>query len=294
MIELINNAEVVRREGMVKLRANELEASIALFDQATSLSEDGEQRELISINKSSAMIGLGLSGPEVQKLPQIILRRANPRHVALAAYSLQSKFRFESEYSRATMYGRVALDAATELGEESWIASILLELGSICVLDSRNSEAITYFERALELVDLVSEPELTRAAIYQNLGYCRLLEDQIEGGLTLIHEAIDLMNRAGAPGYLPESYIDLCFGYLEAGDLEEARHFGELGLELATEDRQVRNAHYLLGEVAYKNGDTVGAQRHFGHLARFYPNFPHLTDLLLAIDLRSMVNLKLS
>jgi len=276
------------------MRANELEASIALFDQATSLSEDGEHRELISINKSRAMIGLGLGGPEIQKLPQIILRRANPRHVSLAAYSLLSKFRLENEYSRATMYGRIALDAASELGEQSWIASILLEVGNVCVFDSRNSEAIDYYNQALAMVDVVSDPELTRAIIYQNLGYCRLLEDEIEAGLTLIHEAIDLMNRAGAPGYLPESYIDLCFGYLEAGELEKARHFGELGLELATEDRQVRNGHYLLGEVAFKNGDTVGAQRHFGHLARFYPNFPHLSDLLLAIDLRSMVNLKLS
>lgn len=294
MTDLMNDAESLRLEAMTRLRANELEAAIDLFDRATASSHDAELRELISINKSRAMLGLGVSGPEVQKLPHIILRRSNPRHVALAAFSLQYKFRLEGEYGRAAMYGRVALEASRELGEQSWVASTLLELGNICVFDSRNDEAISYYEQALELIDVVAEPELTRAFIHQNLGYCRLLNDEISLGLQLIHEAIELMNRAGISGYLAESYIDLCFGYLESEDLENAREFGERGLELATEDRQIRNAHYLLGEVAYKNGDTIGAQRHFGHLARFYPDFPHLTDLLLAIDLRSMVNLKLS
>lgn len=294
MIEILDRAEQLRREGMTQLRVNALEEAIRLFDEAVLHTEDGEMRELIAINKSRALIQLGVAGPEVQRLPQIVMRRSNPRHVSLAAFSLQYKFRLEGDYGRAAMYGRIALDAAQELGEQSWVAAILLELGNIAIFDSRNKEAIGHYEDALGMLDVVVDPELTRAVIYQNLGYCRLLEDDIDGGLSLIHEAIGLMISSGAEGYLAESYIDLCFGYLEKESLEKAREFGTLGLELATEDRQVRNAHYLLGEVAYKSGDTVGAQRHFGHLARFYPDFPHLTDLLLAIDLRSMVNLKLS
>jgi tetratricopeptide (TPR) repeat protein len=271
VIETRSMAEQLRREGMTKLRVNALEEAIHLFDEASAHTADSEMLELIGINKSRALIQMGVAGPEVQKLPQIIMRRANPRHVSLAAFSLQYKF-----------------------GEQSWVAAILLELGNIAIFDSRNKEAISHYEDALGMIDVVSDPELTRAIIYQNLGYCRMLEDDVDGGLSLIHEAIGLMIASGAEGYLAESYIDLCFGYLENESLDKAREFGTLGLELATEDRQVRNAHYLLGEVAYKSGDTVGAQRHFGHLSRFYPDFPHLTDLLLAIDLRSMVNLKLS
>jgi tetratricopeptide (TPR) repeat protein len=294
VIETRSMAEQLRREGMTKLRVNALEEAIHLFDEASAHTADSEMLELIGINKSRALIQMGVAGPEVQKLPQIIMRRANPRHVSLAAFSLQYKFRIEGDYSRAAMYGRIALDAANEIGEQSWVAAILLELGNIAIFDSRNKEAISHYEDALGMIDVVSDPELTRAIIYQNLGYCRMLEDDVDGGLSLIHEAIGLMIASGAEGYLAESYIDLCFGYLENESLDKAREFGTLGLELATEDRQVRNAHYLLGEVAYKSGDTVGAQRHFGHLSRFYPDFPHLTDLLLAIDLRSMVNLKLS
>ena len=68
---------------------------------------------------------------------------------------------------------------------------------------------------------------------------------------------------------------------------------GEAGLELATDPRQVRNAHYLLGEAAYKMNDTDAAEHHFEQLARFYPQFRNLKSLLYAIDLRGMVNLKL-
>ena len=51
--------------------------------------------------------------------------------------------------------------------------------------------------------------------------------------------------------------------------------------------------HYLLGEVAYKMGDISLAEFHFDKLAAFYPDFRHLKSLLFAIDLRSMVNIKL-
>ena len=93
--------------------------------------------------------------------------------------------------------------------------------------------------------------------------------------------------------YVAEAYIDLCYGYLGIENLERAWHFGEAGLELANEPRQVRNVHYLLGEVAYKMGDIKLAEFHFDKLAAFYPDFRHLKSLLFAIDLRSMVNLKL-
>jgi TolA-binding protein len=90
-----------------------------------------------------------------------------------------------------------------------------------------------------------------------------------------------------------DSLIDLCYGYIDLGDYAKAMRHGEAALELATEPRQVRNAHYLLGEAAYKMDDHDAAEYHFDELCRFYPEFRNLKSLLFAIDLRSMVNLKL-
>jgi len=102
-----------------------------------------------------------------------------------------------------------------------------------------------------------------------------------------------LVDEIQTPHSKSDAFADLCYGYLDLEQYEKARGYGETSLELACEPRQVRNAHYLLGEAAYKMGDIDAAEEHFEQLARFYPQFRHLKSLLFAIDLRSMINLKL-
>lgn len=286
--------EELRQAGLARIRANRIEESLGFFDEALALGPDEELAELLTINKAGAMISLEKDSPEVQRLPQIIMRRRNQRHLYLAAYNLQHKYQIEKDFKRASFYARVALDAAEQSGDAGWKTQVLIALGNLSVYDSRVGEAIARYSEALALLPESPEHGFRRSFAQQNLGYCLLVEGRIQEGIDLIHSAIALMKECGADGYVAESYIDLCFGYLEQGNLEAARYFGQEGLDLATETRQVRNARYLLGEVAYKMGDVAAAEVHFGELAAFYPDFPHLTDFLLAIDLRSMVNLKLS
>lgn len=291
--EMIDTAEDLRQLGLAKVRENAVEESIELFDRALAVAGDDEARELISINKAYSLLRMEKSGPEVQLLPRIVMRRGNLRHVVLAAYGLQRKFVTEKDYRKASSYARIALEAAGEIGNDGWKAAALVTLGNIAVFDSRSEEAIEFYVAALPLLSDSAEDSVTRAIIAGNVGYCRLLSGDTEGGVSQIHCAVDLLFAAGAEGHVAEPYIDLCMGYLEKGELEKARHFGELGLEKSTEVRQVRNAHYLLGEIAYKSGDTAKAEFHFDHLATHYPDFPHLKNLLFAIDLRKMVNFKL-
>jgi len=290
----LDRAEALRQEGLALLRNNDPEQAITRFEAAIDVATDDVQVELIRINKSFADISLQRTTPEVQDLPKIVFRRRSQKHVLLAAYNLMYKFRLEQNYERARFYGNVALEAAEQDGDLNWTPEILIQLGNICVFDSLTSEALDRFNEVLALVADDPEKILTRAAATQNVGYCLLLEGEPRRGVERIHEAIALMHEADTFLFLAESHIDLCLGYLELGELETARHYGELGLAEATEHRQVRNAHYLLGEVAYKRGDMDDAEKHFSILASDYPEFPHLKNLLLAIDLRSMVNWKLS
>ena len=285
--------EQLRQDGLGELRANRPEQALELFDAAFALDPQGEQRELLTINKASALVELRQNGPELQALPMILMRRSNPRHAFFAAYTLQYKFRLEGDYRKANVYGRQALAASEEIAGEGK-AEVLLELGSTCICDSRTEEAIEYFEQALALLEPAAPGrELSVAFAKQNLGYSRIISGDVTRGVAMIHEAADQMKVIGAEGFLPESHIDLCYGYLELDELEKARHFGELGLAHATESRQIRNAHYLLGEVLYKLGETELAREQFHSLASYYPEFANLTNLLLAVDLRRMVNLKL-
>jgi tetratricopeptide (TPR) repeat protein len=291
--EMTNRAEELRQSALALVRTGDYEESLALYDEALALCDDEDARELIAINKADAMIALERSGPEVAELPRVIMRRRNVRHVYLAAYALQYKFRLENDLKRALFYGQLALRTAEEANEPSWRRVVLLELGNVYELDSQIAAAIGCFEESLAIADESAEnrdKELSHGYALENLGYCLLLQGRTEEGLARVHEALNLLKD---PIGRAEALIDLCYGYVEAGLYEKARAFGELGLDNAKEPRQIRNAHYLLGEACHKAGDTEGADFHFSELARFYPEFRNLKNLLYAIDLRSMVNLKL-
>ena len=294
MIDLeLNGIEELRQAALARVRHGEYEEALALYDQALALAADEELHELLTINKADAMIALERSGPEVNELPRVIMRRRNLRHVYLAAYALQYKYRLENDLKRALFYGQLALRTAEDAAEHSWRRIVLLELGNIYELDSQIGTAIECFEESLAISEESAanrDKDLSHSYALENLGYCLLLQGKIEEGLARVNEALALLTD---PIGRAEAYIDLCYGYVESGEFEKALLYGEAGLEIAKDPRQIRNAHYLLGEASYKSGDAEAADFHFSELAKFYPQFRNLKNLLFAIDLRSMVNLKL-
>lgn len=287
-----NRIEELRHDARLLLRRGEYEQALDVYDQALALADDEETRELITINKADAMIALERTGPEVNELPRVIMRRRHPRHVYLAAYALQYKHRLENDLKRALFYGQLALRTAEEASEPSWRRIVLLELGNIYVHDSQIAEAIASFTESMAIAEEspLQEKELSYSYALESLGYCLVLEGDVEAGMKHIHAALELLRE---PLGRAEAYVDLCYGYLEMGAYEKALFYGQAGLDISEDPRQTRNAHYLLGEACYKSGDVDGADFHFGELAKFYPQFRNLKNLLYAIDLRSMVNLKL-
>ena len=287
-------ADELRKEAFTRVRAERYDSALELYDLALTLATEEELRELISINKAHALIAMGREGAEVNALPAILMRRRTPHNAFLAAYALVLKHRLHEDLQRAAFYGQLAVEIGRENSEPSWLIPALNELGIIYETDSKFEKAIACLEEALSLLDTVSDESdrfFIRTAIIQNLGYNRLLIGDTEYGLELIHSVIDDVQ---VPSTLADSYIDLCYGYLDLERWDDARHYGELGLKLAGEPRQIRNAHYLLGEAAYKAGDVATAEHHFDELAAFYPDFHNLKNVLFAIDLRRVVNLKLS
>ena len=290
---LTTTAEELRLEALAKARTEEYDHALALFDRALALTSDDEARELITINKADAMIAVQRGGPEVQSLPMILMRRRNLRHTFLAAYALMFKHRLANEPSRSIFYGQIALDAANEADQAFWKLAALNDLGIVHEIDSQFQKAIGFFEQALALLDSLdddAQQNFSRVAIFQNLGYNKLLVGETHEGIRMIESVLDSIQ---VPSSLSDSYIDLCYGYLDLEEYDKARALGEKGLELAGEPRQVRNAHYLLGEACYKAGDIEAADFHFDELSRYYPQFRNLKSLLFAIDIRSMINLKL-
>jgi tetratricopeptide (TPR) repeat protein len=289
---MMDRVEQLRQEALAKLRVEQFDDALSLYDEALGLADDEETRELITINKAHVMIGAQRSGPEVQALPMILMRRRNSRHTFLAAYALLYKHRLSGETKRSIFYGQLAASAVKDTDRPSWHLAALNELGIAYEIDSQFTQAIACFEEALQVLDTLDEDEqsFSRVAIYQNLGYNKVLVGETVEGIRMIESVLDSIQ---VPSSLSDSYIDLCYGYLDLEQYETARALGEKGLECAGEPRQVRNAHYLLGEACYKAGDIEAAEYHFDELARHYPQFRNLKSLLFAIDIRSMLNLKL-
>jgi tetratricopeptide (TPR) repeat protein len=289
----MSRLEELRQKALLKVREEEFDEAIALYDEALSLAENDESRELIIIKKADALIAAGRGGAEVQALPAILMRRRNLHHTFLAAYALTDKHRLANDPKRAIFYGQIALDAAVQANEDYWKLAALNGLGIIYEIDSQFSSAIECLESALELLECIGDESMksfSYVAIRQNLGYNKILVGDVQIGITMIES---VLNDIQVPSSRSDSLIDLCYGYLELEKYEVAQRYGQAGLELATDPRQLRNAHYLLGETAYKLGDQETADHHFDELARYYPQFRNLKTLLMAVDLRSMINLKL-
>ena len=288
-----SRVEELRLAALNRVRLGDFEDALALYDEALDLAVDEDARELITINKADAMIAIERTGPEVNELPRVIMRRRSMRHVYLAAYALQYKYRLENDLKRALFYGQLALRTAEEANEPAWRRIVLLELGNIYELDSQIATAIQCFEESLAIGEESAQNrdrDLSHAYAIENLGYCKLLEGKLDDGLAYVHEALNMLSD---PIGRAEAFVDLCYGYVERGDYAQAQLYGEAALEIAKDTRQIRNAHYLLGEACYKAGDVDGATFHFDELSKFYPQFKNLKNLLFAIDLRAMVNLKL-
>lgn len=286
-------ADQLRKEAFSKARAEQYDEALELYELAQSLATDDDLAELIGINKAHALIAMGRSGPEVQRLPLILMQRRNLQHTFLAAYGLLYKHRMQNDVKRAIFYGEVALRVAVEADNTFWKVGVLNDLGIACEMDSQFDRAIDHFESALAILSLVQNEDergMSEAAIIPNLAYNKILAGRTLEGLQMMH---DILDRIQSPSGLADSYIALCHGYLELEQYEDACRYGEIGLQLATNPREIRNAHYMIGEAAYKAGDTERAERHFEELAKFYPEFRNLKSLLFAVDLRSMVNFRL-
>ena len=66
-----------------------------------------------------------------------------------------------------------------------------------------------------------------------------------------------------------------------------------LALAESTGDRDaIKNALYLLGQTATSSGDTEAARAYFARLHRdFFPEADFLPGMLMAVDVRTLVNL---
>ena len=278
--------------GLQAMWRGDAAAAIEQYDRAAGVAESDETRELITIRMAEALIAARRDGAEIGALPGIVMRHRSPRHVYLAANTLQRHLCEGDQRERAIFYGGIARRAAEELGEPIARVSVLNHLGVTLVADSQFRKAIDVLEEALQVVDLLNDDEQRRsyrAALFANLGGAKVLCGESADGVRIVELALpeleDDYDRA-------EAFLDLCFGSMELGENEAAERYGRAALQLATVPRQVRNANHLIGEICLRTERYDEADAHFDVVASFYPDFRNVKQLLVAVDVCSVVNWK--
>jgi tetratricopeptide (TPR) repeat protein len=288
--------EELRHRGLRAIETGELEAAAEIFAAALRLAnEQGDPKriDLALCNWAAALIENGRGDGEISRLREVLLRNGDPVSCRMAAYDIARYYELKKNYKKALFYARITRDRSEVLGRRDWLASSHNLIGNTLLAECFVEEACAEYETALELFP--PEPSPARGQILDNLGYCRILQRRYGEGYRLLYESLRLLRRFGAQRYEVSARLDLCFAHLETGRYGHSRRQGLAALALAEslgDTGSIKNALYLLGEVANLSNDLDTARGYFARLHHdFFPDAGYLPEFLLAVDIRRLVNL---
>ncbi len=288
--------EEIRARGQKALDAGQLEEAVEILQTAVDLAvQQGDDRliDITRCNRAVALIELNGGASEVPHLREILVRNGDPVSCRLAAYTIARHYEISKNFKKALFYARIAMDRSRLIGRRDWIASSHNLIADTLLAESLVEEACREYEHALALIP--EEASSARAQIQDNLGYCRILQRRHGEGFRLLYESLRSLQRLGARKHEISARLDLCFAHLETGRYPLARRHGVAAQALAEAagDRDsLKNALYLLGEVANLSGDVEAATGYFIRLhEEFFPEADYLPGFLLAVDVRKLFNL---
>lgn len=276
----------------------ELERALSHFDTAMTWAleqGDSELWDRAFCNRCAAeMHSLGTTKEWLGELREIVLRSKDPETGFLSAYNVACAYERDKEYDRAMFYARIARDRCRSLGRRDWMAWSRNQIGNVLVAQSEFEEACREYLRALDLMSAAKS--IARAMVLDNLGYCRHVQGRYDEGFDLLFRGLRMVRSVGGKRFEGRLRLSLCFGYLEIGRQRRALEHGLAALELGTtydDDDVLKNAHYLVGEAYNELGHHETAHDFFVRLQRrYYPDAVHVPELLMAVDVRKLVNLK--
>lgn len=287
-------------EGRALLAADRLPESLRVLEEAERLAEGSGDRRAADrayANRCAVMIAIdrGLSAESLHRLREILMAGDDAVTAWLAAYNIARAYEFAKEHRKGLFYARIALDRARLLASADWVASSRNQIGNFLLAESRFEQACEEYEEALTLLpgDQVS---VRKAAIFDNLGYAYVVLGRVGEGLALLYRSLRRLRALGTRRETILPHLSLCFALIEVGSYRHALKHGAAALALAEEAEErdsIKHALFLLGEAAQQGGDPELARRSFERLQeRYFPGASYLTEVLLTVDVRKLINLK--
>lgn len=286
----------LRRQTRVEIDRGDLDRAIDLCDEAIDLGREVGDRELVDqaiCNRSGILVLRGQGDCVVGELRKVLLRSVSAANSFQAAYVVSQFHELREERERSLFYARLALDHAKKSQTLEFIAKGNNRIANLLVADSYFEEACAHYDQALELMP--EDRHLDRALLWSNTGYCQVVLGNYNRGFKYLFRGLRLVREKCAETWERFPCLGLSYAYLELARLDQARVHGGRALrqsELAESPEQIKNSLYLLGETEKLSGNEWQAYDYFQRLQEdFYPDQPYITDLLMATDIRKLVNL---
>lgn len=294
--------EELLERGRAEFAAERLGEALATFERVERLAEERDDSiaaDRAWLNRCAVLTAMqkvhAVGGRVLHRMRSILTDDGDPVNSRLAAYNIAKAYELTRDYRKGLFYARIALDRSCALGAPEWLASSHNQLGNLLLAQSRFEEGCEEYRRALELVEADGDP-LTRAVLHDNLGYALVVLGRHRDGLGLLYSSLRCLRKLGNRREQVFPHLGLCFAHLELGRYRDAARHGVRALALAEElgeSVSIQYALFLLGEAAQLSGDVEAARAHFLRLQRrYFPDNPHLPDILLSVGVRGLINLK--
>ncbi len=287
----------LRQRAREHLDAGDLQAALTLLDKAHDEAKrlgDVDRIDRALCNRMAVAISLGDYADARGPLRAALMRRTSDASAFLASIALARAYEASKGYKKGLFYAQVAQRHARAANDDRWLSSAFNIEGNCLVGDSHFERAMTAYRRALAL--LSEAPSSRRASIMLNLGYCATTTGQETEAFALAFSSLRWFRRAGDRRRCGWAHLDLCFAYSQRDRARRAVRHGRRALTLAEASGEaglIKNVLFMLGGAEQQAGDIDAAYRCFDRLQReFYPDQPQLVELMLAVDLRQIVNLR--
>jgi len=287
----------LRSLGKIAFYEGRTQEASELFEHALEIARrEGDPLRLdrAVCNRAAVRIIQGETVAVVPELRDVLNHHSDSSNSRLAAYSLSLAYEQKKDFKKGVFYSRISLNYSRLLQKEKGILSSLNQLGNCLLGDCLFDEATDCYNEALEI--LGEKDGFHYWTLLLNLGYAKVVLGKPEEGLRLLLGSLRGLRREQAIENTMVAHTDLSYAYLEIGRFRYAMKHALAGLEMAEKlgypDVQ-RNAMYLLGQSYREIGRTSDAASTFQRLQQeFFPDSPAVAQFLLAVDVKSMINLR--
>ncbi len=286
----------VREQARAACAIGNLEEASILWRQTIEIATELEDRTLRARafgNLAGVEIALGNLTEYLPELEEILGTADCSIAGYLAAYNISNSYYRQKEYRKGSFYLHMAFQAARKSQREDWVGNCFNLKGNIEIAEGNAENAVGDYLEALKR--LPEGSSVAKGAVLDNLGYCCVITGSVEEGMKRLYESYEMLKELGANYGLMFLHLDLSYTLLEVADFSEALSNAQRALDLAETiggQEELVNALYLCGEAALGIGEDSSARFYFERVQKLYPKAPMLTEFLMQVDIRQIINLK--